>query len=220
MLQSVTRLITNCYRYYTKCDHYYNCTTVQISHYLWGDMSIFFLFVEPGSGVTMKTKRKCLGSILPSFECYASMCVLNLIQNEVLQLSSLGKLYKRLYTNIQKHMVPTVQCSIFSINLITFFCHNDPNKLFSGLKRPWIKLRQLWERRYSYPHVRESRQVPGRRGIFAYGTWNPGLWNPEYGLKKIWNPLTIGIRNAIPGIRLLHAVPRLSWIFLHGTNEW
>lgn len=116
-----------------------------------------------------------------------------------------------------------------AFSLLTFFFgHNDPNKLFSGLKRPWIKLRQLWERRYSYPHVRESRQVPGRRGIFAYGTWNPGLWNPEYGLKKIWNSLTIGIRNAIPGIcrnrqraaRLLLSVPRLSWISLPGANEW
>lgn len=188
MLQSVTWLITNCYRYYTKCDHYYNCTIVQISHYLWGDMSIFFSFCRTRQRCYHENEAKVsrFDSALVWMLCF-HVCLKFNIKWGTAVISSLGKLYKRLYTNIQKHMVPTVQCSIFSINLITFFCHNDPNKLFSGLKRRWIKLRQLWERRYSYPHVRESRQVPGRRGIFAYGTWNPGLWNPEYGFKKIWN---------------------------------
>ena len=59
----------------TKCDLYYKLYDSTNQSLLVRWHVNFFLFVESGSGVTVKTKRKCLGSILPSLECYASICV-------------------------------------------------------------------------------------------------------------------------------------------------
>ena len=63
-------------------------------------------------------------------------------------------------------------------------------------------------------HVKESGFR--EQGNFCCGIRYPGLWNPEYSLKKIWNPTkdwnpVAGIRNPRHGIQN----PRLSWIPSH-----
>ena len=57
-------------------------------------------------------------------------------------------------------------------------------------------------------------------GNVSHGTWNPGLWNLEYG-QGIWIPLTIVIQNPVLGIRNTRCIiwnPGMSWIPICGMK--
>ena len=57
-------------------------------------------------------------------------------------------------------------------------------------------------------------------GNVSRGTWNPGLWNLEYG-QGIWIPLTIVIQNPVLGIRNTRCIiwnPGMSWIPICGMK--